>query len=225
MQTVTERSASLMQQLKVSTAELHKFAESRELQRALFKGAASPVTFRRYLIELHAVHVALERGLAMWRAQQPELASVFSDEQMHSRNLELDIVSLARLTDSTAAAEFGARTSAAKKLIELLAEQTGDDPFALLGCLYVLEGSMNGNRFLYRALSKAWQIDRHGGLRYLDPYGDAQQENWQKFRLAMDALDANETNIARAVESACRTFEAIAAISDAISAGEEALAS
>jgi heme oxygenase len=213
-------SPGLMARLKDATAELHRHAETRALQKSLLAAAISTADFRSYLIELHAIHEALENALTTWRARRPELANVFDDRQRRAADLAADISALAARAGLKSDTSDGA-TNARCDLVRFIDEQTTFGFMPLLGCLYVLEGSMNGNKFIARALARAWQTHERDGLRYLDPYGSEQQQMWQRFRAAMDALEASEDDINSAVEAACLTFQSIAMISDEVLRGCE----
>jgi heme oxygenase len=89
------------------------------------------------------------------------------------------------------------------------------EPVALLGSLYVVEGSTNGGRFLARVLRQAWQVDGQG-LAYFDPYGDEQPARWASFKRDMDDAGFGDHERDAIVEAAKTTFEAIAEISDEV---------
>ena len=90
------------------------------------------------------------------------------------------------------------------------------DPVALLGALYVLEGSTNGGRFLARALRKSWDLDGEG-LAYFDPYGEEQPQKWAAFRRGMDEASFEADQEEAIIELAKTTFRAIAEVSDEVS--------
>ena len=92
----------------------------------------------------------------------------------------------------------------------------GADPLLLLGTHYVLEGSMNGNRFMASAIRKAYGFEGAEGTRYLDPYGDEQRERWAEFKGVLDAYPFTEDERARIVEADLATFRAIIEIHAAL---------
>jgi len=205
-----------MASLKDATAALHRHAETRAFQKSLLKGTATPACYRAYLIELLAIHSALERELMRWRERMPSLAGVFMDDQRRAADLQDDIVALSALAQLHDPSQQGTATQARSRLVQFIEDCAERSVMPLLGCLYVLEGSMNGNAYIARALTGAWNINDQAGLYYLDPYGPAQRETWQRFRVAMNGLDVTEDDIASATQAACMTFEAIAHISDEV---------
>jgi len=91
--------------------------------------------------------------------------------------------------------------------IDTLARQ---EPLALLGVLYVLEGSTNGSKFIARKVRPAYELPASGeGSAYLDPYGDLQPARWQEFKAAMDALDLPADEVGPIVMAAQQTFDSI----------------
>jgi len=89
------------------------------------------------------------------------------------------------------------------------------DPVALLGSLYVLEGSTNGGKFLARVLRRAWNLDEEG-LSYFDPYGDQQPHRWAAFKSDMEDIGFDTDQQNAIVEAAHQTFRAIADVSDEV---------
>ena len=85
-----------------------------------------------------------------------------------------------------------------------------EQPMALLGILYVLEGSTNGSKFIARKVRPAYELPATGeGAAYLDPYGDVQPARWQEFKAAMDALNLPAADVAPMVVAAQETFDSI----------------
>ena len=90
------------------------------------------------------------------------------------------------------------------------------DPVALLGPLYVLEGSTNGGKFLARVLERSLQIEDRAGLAYMDPYGDRQPEMWAEFKRLADQVELTRDQRDSVTEAARDTFRAIGSISDSV---------
>lgn len=64
-----------------------------------------------------------------------------------------------------------------------------DDALHLLGLHYVRLGACNGNRFVAKAVRRAYGLPESGeGTRYLDPFGVSQREKWYAFKAALDGL-------------------------------------
>jgi heme oxygenase len=203
---------SVMQRLKTETRDLHTHAETRALQRAIAAGEVARTTFSAYLGQLYHVHRSLESALENSRGTIPIVAALATGDRMRVPDLERDLAFFGVNRDELAAGE------SARRFSEQIEQTRKTDPVALLGALYVLEGSTNGGRFLARALRKSWDLDGEG-LSYFDPYGDEQPQKWAAFKQQMDdaSLEAGQEDAI--VEMAKVTFHAIADVSDEVSAG------
>ena len=197
--------------LKDSTAQAHRRAESTELQRRMAQGDLDDQYFVNYLAQMFHVHAALERLMAA----HPDVAAKinWSADQEHSRRLTLD------LEDFGTSVDAQPMVNGTKTLLDTITESVDEDPIALIGLFYVLEGSMNGNRFIVRALRA-----RSGGVRcsflYLDPYGEEQPARWAAFRVALDSIEITEARGDSVIRSAHAMFDGIAEICDEIMAGD-----
>lgn len=193
---------SLADTLKTRTAEMHRFAETRPLQKALVSGRADLLTLALYLAQLEHLHRSLEQAI------DHEALSAFAPLTCdHSRHIGIDLVALALQPDVL---------DATRQQADQLLARSQDNPWFALGALYVLEGSMNGNRFIVRALAQSLDLTPGApGLSYWDPYGPAQRERWLGFRAALDRLELTEDQRHSVLLGADFMFEAVARISDA----------
>ena len=204
----TETAATLMARLKHETSEHHRRAEGRNLQKDLLGGGLARETYSAYLGELLHVHRRLEARIAELAPEHGALSAVFQEGYGHQANLLADLDFYGH--------EAGAATEATQSFLADLDRWSRESPLALLGALYVLEGSMNGNRFIARVLMREWSLSPGAGLRYLDPYGDGQPASWSAFRANVDAQEFTPAEEALIISAAQRTFDAIGAISDAV---------
>ena len=196
-----------MQRLKAETSDLHSHAESRTLQKAIATGEVDRGTFSAYLGQLYHVHSSLETALDDSRDEHPAIGALATEDRMRVPDIDRDLafygVDRARLSAGDAALKFSQRVDETKEA----------DPVALLGALYVLEGSTNGGRFLARALRKSWGLDEDG-IAYFNPYGEEQPQKWASFRKQMDSASFDVAQQDAIVEMAKATFLAIAEVSD-----------
>ena len=207
----SDTTGNVMEQLKQSTAELHRHAEMRPLQRAMIKAALPRETFAAYLAQLLLVHRALEIALTDARQLEPQYAALFQDDQRREPNL---IADLAYYGIDPAAIEPVPATQA---ILEQIHRAAQCDPVSLFGMLYVLEGSNNGSKFIARAISRATGVQPgEPGLCYLDPYGSQQMERWQAFKRDMNAAGFSATQVNSIIGAAKAMFVAVADISDEV---------
>jgi len=205
-----EAPEKIMARLKSATAEHHRRAEQRKLQRDMVQGVLPRNTFAAYLGQLLHVHGRLERRLEEQGKVHPALTTVFRPHTRRTADLKADLSFYGRPADPA--------NSATQRLLADLDAWAESNSYALLGPLYVLEGSMNGNKYIASALTKAWSLRPGKGVRYLNPYGADQAAKWAAFRDHMDAQDFTGDEEDAIVAAAQRTFDAIAEIADEVSA-------
>lgn len=169
--------APLADRLKETTAADHAAAEGHAFQRSLVAGTVSRERFlifqSRMLGLLRALRPHLEGDGPEWAEFREALGG-------HEARLAADLRALANGADPNR--DSPERSPALREFGRLLDE--GPQPEAALGAFYVIEGSMNGNRFMRRALAGG-RPDLAGSLSYFDPYGDRQRERWRELREAI----------------------------------------
>jgi heme oxygenase len=210
--TMTDTRSSIMSRLKTETRDLHSHAEGRVLQQRIASGNVDRKTFAAYLGQLYHVHRALESALESSREAHPSVAALATDDRMRVPDLHRD---LEFYDVHPHAIEAGVAATRFQSQIDTI---MNSNPTALLGALYVLEGSTNGGRFLAKSLRKSWGL-AGDGLSYFDPYGDEQPQRWAAFRRDMDEASFEATDEEAIVEMAKKTFLAIAEVSDEVSQG------
>lgn len=191
--------------LRDQTAEAHAAAEREPFMRSLLRGEVSRAGYVAYLEQMLVVHRALESALAA--CPDAKVRRVVRGEQFQGPNLAADLRALG-------GRETPEPMAPAAALAERLRALT--DPSALLGALYVLEGSKNGAVYLARAVRRALGLSAGMGDRYLDPHGPAQKDVWATFKGRMNAEPWDETQRASMVASARAVFEGMQAIAEAL---------
>ena len=202
---MTFQNSSIMDLLKEATAEQHRDAERRKLQKEMVGGRITADTYRNWLGQMLLLHSALWSAIVARRVSSPPLADVVRDDGCHVANLRADLMALDGDPDEIRplpATERGLGT------IRSAAEE---DPLSLLGYNYVLEGSMNGNRYIARALTHSLKIS---ATSYLDPYGEEQRPIWVAYRERMNAAGFDASQAERMVAGARDMFSTIAELSD-----------
>jgi heme oxygenase len=196
--------SDVMEALRSGTAELHQLAESQEFQRRMARGELTRPEYSAWLGQMLLIHRALEAALAELRPADRRFAPVVV-EHFKEPNLVDDLAAL-----GAAEAE---PLPATRRILERVAAARRDEPLRLLGFHYVLEGSMNGNRFLARRLGPALGLTAGRGDRYLDPYGDRQREVWSQFKEEMARVGFAPADRELLVDGAREMFRAISELS------------
>lgn len=206
MTTADTATPSVMDLLRDSTAELHKAAESHAMQRALVKGELPVERYADYLEQLWIVHTALERSLIAADGVEPRLRGMAEAASMHTRHLETDLAEMGRDLEAIEP------TQSAKTLAQRIEQDGAADPLLLAGHFYVLEGSMNGNQYIARAVQRVYELKPNAGLSYLCSYGETQRPKWASFKERMNTLSFSQEEREGLVTRAKSVFEAIGGI-------------
>lgn len=185
----------LADRLKAATADQHAAAENHVFQRALVGGEVSRTALAAYQSGLRELIRVIEARL---REQGPRWGHFADAMAAHAGRLTAD---LAGLLD-------GGPEPRGSRAVEAFSKRLGGGAWsaeAALGAFYVIEGSMNGNRFIRRAVEQK-RPDLAPDLRYFDPYGDRQRVRWKEFRSAIDRIGGTLRNPEAAVHAARETF-------------------
>lgn len=201
--------------LRESTAESHRHAEKRPLNRALARGDISPAAWLRSLEQHLIVYRTLERRLDLLLVSHPAWTAAFAEPfRRRVADFEADITDLGgSLTNAPLPA-----TEAAVRSIDAAS------PEAIVGMLYVSEGSTNGGRFLAKSAARALDVDQASrtGFRNLDPYGDLQPARWASFKTGLDAIHFSEAERNQIRLGAEAMFGWVGAVADEVWALTEA---
>ncbi|TFG51768.1 MAG: biliverdin-producing heme oxygenase [Gemmatimonadales bacterium] len=196
----------VMATLKTATAEHHHRAEKHEFQQMMVRGALSREAYAEWLGQMLLVHRGLEDHLARLVASHPAVGAVCDDNRRKVPFLLDDLAFYQAQADTEP-------VPATSQFLKDLDSVAASNPLALLGALYVLEGSTNGARFIARRLRTAYDLPADGGgAAYVDPYGDGQPRRWQEFKDEMEKLALTETDVRLITKAAQDTFDAIGAV-------------
>ncbi len=194
---------SIMMRLRTDTRTLHDRAEKTGFQQAMIAGTLAREHYVESLVQLFCLHRALEAHLRTLARRNPAVAAVVRDYQYQEPYLREDLAYFGRdIADI-------APVPATQRMIDTLDLLAADEPLALLGVHYVLEGSKNGSKMLTQVVRRTYKFAGEAGTRYLDPYGDKQREYWGAFRADMDAIELTPAQRAAIVNAAGATFSGI----------------
>ncbi len=197
----TNAANGLADLLKEATAEAHRSAENHVFQRSLVRGRVSRAALVRHQTGLLELVRAIERGL---NALGPSGDAFREAMAAHATRLEADLTGLRN----------GEPAPPPSPGVLELSETLGGDswpPQAALGAFYVIEGSMNGNRFIRRALL-ATRPELADHLSWFDPYGDDQRRCWRETRAEISRIGEQIGSPEVAVRAARAAFDAAGAL-------------
>lgn len=169
----------LLNRLRTAITDLHERIECLPLAAAMAQGTICREDYLALLDEMLAVHAALEDELG----KHPALASV------------CDAPSMARCGAIRRDRAFlGGREPrpplrATRHLAASLAGWSENAPEALLGALYVVEGSRMGSMVLFPALARALEVPAAPGygLDYHCEGIESRPASWRRFKGALGA--------------------------------------
>lgn len=188
----------IMDILRESTKELHDSAEGNHFQKLLGSGKVPIPQYRVYLEQLYLMHRKLAELLAQNKADIEALARVVNDHHLDLTAVSNDLAYFDKHASDAEALE------ATKELTCAMEKTASDAPLALLGYLYVLEGSTNGAKFMAKNLRAGLNLPEEAGASYFDRYGARQRELWMAFKADMATVpfSSKETDdiVARARE-------------------------
>jgi heme oxygenase len=177
MTTGPESPPTLTQRVREMLAPLHDAIENTALARRMATGQVGREEFVRLLQQLHALHASLESTIA----QTPAVADYLTPTAQRTTALAADLAYW-----QAGPGELLPRTL---RLSSVFGQMAGERPTALLGSLYIFEGSRMGAKFLRHSVAAALNTaDEPGsGLNYFVIGADEQPRNWGQFKRSLDA--------------------------------------
>lgn len=176
----------LHHQLRHATEDLHRKLDQHPILVPLNRETVTAQRYQRALLALHAISAPVEARI---------------DHYLKSQLLPLDYVARRRIPDLAGDLEhFGLAPP----------EPAWDGPAiasigALIGCLYVQEGSALGGRVIFRRVHKDLGISEQQGGRFFSGYGHDNRSLWLEFwNFAIN--HSQETDIPAACQAANELF-------------------
>lgn len=191
---------TLMEELKAATGPMHARLEATPFFPALAAGQLALESYVGQLRALAVIHSVLEHALqecadervtAVWQPDMRKFALLQQDLQYFEPRAVADLREAAEIALQTA---------------EHLRLRAIGQPLALLGSMYVLEGSTLGAAVVRPLVARAFLLAGDDGLAYLRPYGDHAPARWSAFRERMNALTLSAEDRAGIVREAVEFF-------------------
>jgi len=134
-----------MEQIRAAISKSHVAIEKTDFSKAMLSEYIHPMDYARGITQLWYVHNALESGIA----KNADLESFFTPDMVRTPTIVRDLSALGYRLDSMDAL-LETRT-----IVATLQSWSKDLPFALLGCIYILEGSRMGSLVIAKFLTQA----------------------------------------------------------------------
>ncbi len=172
----------LVEALKAATSAAHARLEAAPYFEALAAGRLPLESYVGQLRALAVIQSVLEPALencthpavkAVWRIEMRKVALLERDLQFFAPRVVADL---------TEAVEE------ALHIVEQIRLWSAEQPLALLGCCYVLEGSTLGGNLLCRQYMQNFLLEGGEGIAYVSSYAPSVHVHWEQFRQRMNAF-------------------------------------
>jgi heme oxygenase len=199
---------TLMERLRSETRAQHVATEAIPFSASILDGTLSRAAYADQLAAYLPVHRAIESAVAEGRHQA--LSAVWTADMTRTPLLEADLEALGGAPHQSRATREGHAMAA------WIDELAVGDPVAVLGVLYVMEGSTLGGALLRRHIADAFGLT-DAGLHYYSPYGTGPKPHWMAFSTRMNEAAISDADADRIVAAAAETFERIGRILTSLS--------
>ncbi len=197
------QSIQIMTRLREETKAYHAKLESLPYFKALIEHQLPLACYVNQLRALSIIHGVLEHEMATCRDRR--VMDIWDDGLRKLPLLEEDLAFFKPrgLPDASDAIE------AALNMTEKIRLRQIEKPVALLGCLYVLEGSTLGNQIHRPDISATFQLNALDGCRYYASYRDQVQIRWHRFSGRMNSALDDSSLHGPVIEAAHEAFSGL----------------
>ncbi|MCA9658143.1 MAG: hypothetical protein KC486_07355 [Myxococcales bacterium] len=191
--------------LRAATEGLHADLDQAPFVAALRRGDASERELATFLWIMALLHAATQRACAA--LEDPALRELAADVGARGLQAESDLMTLAASGDADMSLDVAAMRPITA-VAEAILWRAHEDPSALVGALYVLQGSRRGARVLAEPIAA-----QHPELRYFAAGAESFGPAWRRLCAALEDRDP------AAADGACELAAAIfRALGDALRA-------
>ena len=202
--TVPSAVATLPDRIRQAIAAAHVAVEATPLAQAMSRGTVSVSEYVALLQELHHWHRSLESCLSA--ASDCELVRlVYRPETMNRTAILVSDLSAFRVQPSERPGPV------VEQMIAELTTWQARKPWALLGALYVMEGSRMGSMLLVRSLSQAFSLSNAAavGLDYHRQDMANRPQAWKQFRQELAELSLSPVQQDDVIQAAVVTMQGL----------------
>lgn len=199
-----------MEQLKAATFLQHARLQELPYFQTLVAFQLPLESYVGHLRALAVIHGALEQALAT--CQDAAVSSVWRDDMRKLPCLNQDL----RFFESRVVPDIKESVNLALEVADAIRLQSLAQPLALLGYLYVLEGSTMGASVLRPISARAFLLNGDNGLSYLRGNGPRAHAHWAQFQKRMNVLQLAPKERDLIAKVAGGFFERLAAIFGAL---------
>ncbi len=190
--------------IRQALAPAHAQVELTPFAQALAGGRVGRADYVAGLRQMSYLHEALEAALADAAPRHAGVAALYDPATMDRT------ASIARDLAVLGEGAIDAPAAPAARLADAVAGWAAAKPWALLGALYVVEGSRMGSMVLARSVGKALGRDPRQPGTGLDYHADGlatRVPDWKRFRQALADLPLTESEAADVCAAAADTMD------------------
>ena len=197
---------TLMEELKAATWTAHARLQAAPFFQALESCHLPLESYVGQLRALLAIHAVVEQ--AMMDCVDDRVGSVFSEDMRKLVLLRKDL----QYFEPRTVADLKEAVDVALQATSALREQSMEAPLAILGWLYVLEGSTLGAFVLQPLVARAFLLVGDDGMAYLRNYGAAARSRWAGYSQRMNTLALETGERAQITQAANELFARLEAL-------------
>ena len=187
----TDSVAMLQAELRAATRDLHHRLDHHKLLSPLVRSGLVMADYGLALQALYAINAPTEQAIS---------------DYIDAQGLAFDYAARRRMPDLLADLDYLGLSTPQQAWAGPDIRSHGE----LVGCLYVLEGSVLGGRVIFKQLQSALKLDEETGGRFFAGYGEQTMPMWQAFWTFAAEISPPE-QITEATKAASALFEEILA--------------
>ncbi len=206
--------SGVMNRLKAETRAAHDATEAIPFSDAMVKEHLPRAAYIGQLAAYRVIHEALEDALRT--SSDPAVRAVWTEDLAKAPLLDTDLAYFTAEIPTVPPAALDAAEAYASAIRDL----ASSNPPALLGHLYVLEGSTLGATILRMHLANMYDLDLEtaDGLKYYSPYGNQVMPHWMQFKARMNEAVSEPAQQDAVVNAAKDAFDRIGRVLVALTA-------
>jgi heme oxygenase len=208
---------TLPDRIRQAIAPAHMRIEQTQFAQQMANGQMRRDVYAFGLRHLQTLHHGLEELFISTAESWPLLASLYNSGTMdRTEAIQRDLAALNEDTSPLGHERI-------EQFLDQARQWSERSPWAIVGVLYVIEGSRMGSMVLTRSLAKAFQIEPRPGIG-LDYHVEGMQTrpvDWQKFKAALLSLPLSSEQADDVCQAAISTMDALVELYSALSVDQQ----
>lgn len=213
------RPQTLMSRLKQATQDAHVRLERFPFFSALSNGTLPLISYVNQLRTFATVFGALEHEASGHSESSIRTLSGLGESRFTQLLRDLSCFADQKIPEMIKARRHADEMAARIRILKV------EDPSALIGYLYALQGTILGNRVHLPDVQGTFSLDQNSGAAFYAGYGDQTDEIWAAFASLVNGLELENAAIERILDAALEAFNSLYALHEGLFPvpGEEGL--